>query len=837
MAGAARLLAGWLSLLAALNTLVHYLILLWYSPVYFYLQPSQAGRAGGTGANARRPSASELSCFLTSDGSPLATPVPLLVLGAAVLGCALWVRWPRWRRSFVLCQLCGQTVWLGARVVDVAVEDEYGLSLFSEQARTSMMDPHQWRTMFTGAERRHVMAMGLLCVLGQAGLAAASWLLLRCAWVEATTAELQPPQRAAKSVARSGGGRKVGAGRRMSRVLMTLLVCGAFGLATVGVVFNRTLCRTDFAATRENAWAAAALLRGVAGKNRTGGALSGDNRTEGGAAWPGFFTLMAENGAVAPSPPLGASTLVPNATFFSHSWAHSRSRSRSRSSSSSMRGAQGWRPRAVRWREGFKRPVIMVLADSLRADVVRNATLSPHLHALKARLAPHHQVYHAPNHLSGGHLTQVGMFTALFGLEGYNFKPLFKAREERPEGKQHADRAWAVQWLRAQGYCAIAVSADNWGETYRGPFLFEQFDHVYWPDPADIDAGREVWELDAAAVERAKAIVTTGPPYEECGGAGKRGDHGGQQDSVFVFLFLSSTHEKFSFPPQFGQYHPDVPDTLPVIPLPKRWGRYRNSVMWLDKLVFGELVPDLHAAGAVVAVTGDHGEHFGEHGFRGHARKTGNWYQEGIEVPFVLVHNLSQLELGGGKQQTGSGPGLDPLAGLARQTGHIDIWPSLLDCVVGGEGVDGVRQELPGLSVYRRPPQHGLLRIRGTFPMSLLNKDVECMLSDGRYKVWAMWGTCNAVKNAQEDSEVAANAVSSYGFCPYIIKVTFADDAPIWGPGSLPISRAPGGGNRYGNRGELVERALQGAYAIVETFRRQFGRRLVLPRSWRQYNG
>ena len=85
-----------------------------------------------------------------------------------------------------------------------------------------------------------------------------------------------------------------------------------------------------------------------------------------------------------------------------------------------------------------------------------------------------------------------------------------------------------------------------------------------------------------------------------------------------------------SFSPQFGQYITATSLT-----------RYRSSRCpsgvgatatlhssrscgWTSsKLVFGNIVLELHAAGAVVAVTGDYGEHFDEHGFRHSKRREG----------------------------------------------------------------------------------------------------------------------------------------------------------------------------------------------------------------------
>ncbi len=97
--------------------------------------------------------------------------------------------------------------------------------------------------------------------------------------------------------------------------------------------------------------------------------------------------------------------------------------------------------------------------------------------------------------------------------------------------------------------------------------------------------------------------------------------------------------------------------------LMRSWLRrlYRAEVAFMDRHVgrlLGELTGTGLGARTVVAVTSDHGEGLGDHGWWGH----GILYQEQIHAPLILA-----------------GPGLPPGLEIADPVRHVDVAPTLLD--------------------------------------------------------------------------------------------------------------------------------------------------------------
>lgn len=86
--------------------------------------------------------------------------------------------------------------------------------------------------------------------------------------------------------------------------------------------------------------------------------------------------------------------------------------------------------------------------------------------------------------------------------------------------------------------------------------------------------------------------------------------------------------------------------------------------LWRTDRLIGELYDELEALGlaeeTVIALTGDHGEAFGEHGWFGHGRLL---YEEEVRVPLILI-----------------GPRLAPLGRRSSVLGsHVDLWATLTD--------------------------------------------------------------------------------------------------------------------------------------------------------------
>ena len=98
---------------------------------------------------------------------------------------------------------------------------------------------------------------------------------------------------------------------------------------------------------------------------------------------------------------------------------------------------------------------------------------------------------------------------------------------------------------------------------------------------------------------------------------------------------------------------------------------YLEEVAYLDRRL-GEVLARIEEAGrpTVVLFTGDHGEHFGEHGLMKHGNSL---YEEMVRVPFLL-----------------RAPGVEPGSVLPGTPQLIDVAPTLL-ALAGLEELDGVQ--------------------------------------------------------------------------------------------------------------------------------------------------
>ena len=124
--------------------------------------------------------------------------------------------------------------------------------------------------------------------------------------------------------------------------------------------------------------------------------------------------------------------------------------------------------------------------------------------------------------------------------------------------------------------------------------------------------------------------------------------HKGQR--WFLYLHLMDLHE-YTYDEdsvKFGSAYSDV---------------YDNAILH-ENLVLDRLMAHLAEAGlldtTLIAVTSDHGEHFGEHGHEGHARTV---YREVTEIPLILSFPF-RLEQG---------------LVLDTRTSNVDVFPTLLD--------------------------------------------------------------------------------------------------------------------------------------------------------------
>ena len=172
-----------------------------------------------------------------------------------------------------------------------------------------------------------------------------------------------------------------------------------------------------------------------------------------------------------------------------------------------------------------------------------------------------------------------------------------------------------------------------------------------------------------------------------------------------------TTHFPYPFPPAFAQYgpvsHEDEIGTWSQLfraPLDrdKLWNRYRNSALSVESQLVA-FAASLDPQRNVIAITGDHGESFGEDGALVHGSRASDAQ---TRVPLLIV-------------------GAGVTAGtVATPTSHLDVVPTLLHAATGVadpvRGLDG--RDLLGdtrprddvfVAPYKLAQPYDLLWLRG----------------------------------------------------------------------------------------------------------------------------
>jgi uncharacterized protein len=284
-----------------------------------------------------------------------------------------------------------------------------------------------------------------------------------------------------------------------------------------------------------------------------------------------------------------------------------------------------------------RRDIVIVVIDSWRSDEL-TPDVTPNLFAFSGRSA----VFR--NHWSASNATDWSMFSILHGL-----LPPYYVTQAREAGPPLFRRA------RELGYRAGVFwgTSANLGEDAELKDL----------DPSDVHIQRTTGDIvaqDRWTVDRFEEFARSVPP----------------ETPLLAVVFLAAPHAPYWFDAADAPFEPyektlryaslqfDDPATIPLVR-----NRYRNALRFSDGEV-GRMLAVLKERGrlddAVVAVTGDHGEMFKEHGAWGHGR---GFSAEELHVPLVL-HGL---------------PGLERGSVIDRSTSHLDLSPTLLR-LLGAEG-------------------------------------------------------------------------------------------------------------------------------------------------------
>ena len=288
----------------------------------------------------------------------------------------------------------------------------------------------------------------------------------------------------------------------------------------------------------------------------------------------------------------------------------------------------------------FKRrpDIVVLLAESLRWDMMTRQVM-PHL----AQMAARPNCAAAEQHYAGGHLTQYGTFSLLYGMASYAFLPFMK------EGRQSDPLAA----LRANGYSLDAFDATGLLSYTIAPLV-----------PSQFDAYHTMLGRDSSVTDSMVAMLSK--PADK---------------PRFVFGFFYSTHGPYFHPEQYDRFPTTGSGTNTRDEL---FNRYRNSAGYLDALIArldSVLAPRIADGSTVLVFAGDHGEEFWEFGLLGHAAVA--FQDVRTRVPMLLCF---------------------PEARAAQMTlsTHADVLPTLFDWM-GASGWDSTR--ITGRSLLSSVPR------------------------------------------------------------------------------------------------------------------------------------
>ena len=171
-------------------------------------------------------------------------------------------------------------------------------------------------------------------------------------------------------------------------------------------------------------------------------------------------------------------------------------------------------------------------------------------------------------------------------------------------------------------------------------------------------------------------------------------DGTGQPTPSFDFLFLTSSHSPYLFPPEYARFQP-LPKVSGGYALDKMTdatpykNQYHNSLAYIDAQlgrIFGHPEWQRRLANTWVVITGDHAEEFNENGVGhwGHGSNFSRWQTQTA----LVVH----------------APGRRP-AVESRLTLHQDVVPTLMQDALGCAGPAG--DYANGANLFQPPEQRG----------------------------------------------------------------------------------------------------------------------------------
>jgi hypothetical protein len=238
--------------------------------------------------------------------------------------------------------------------------------------------------------------------------------------------------------------------------------------------------------------------------------------------------------------------------------------------------------------------VLFILVDTLRWD-----QLTPEIMPNLYRFASRADCVRPAHHYSGGTITATGSYSFLTGLYAHHYPYLAQGRSTSP--------AFAV--LKSNGYKIVGLDGSGLLD-YSPPVInASDFDEYHLLR----EKRREQSDLELASSLIKRRPSPGAPPH-------------------FLFGFFYSPHDPYFFPPGAKEIF-----TKKAPPAKALYARYQKASHYVDELlgkVLEAYEEDWEAGKLVIAVTGDHGEEFGEFGLVGHASVRFQYPR--IRVPLVL---------------------------------------------------------------------------------------------------------------------------------------------------------------------------------------------------------
>lgn len=327
--------------------------------------------------------------------------------------------------------------------------------------------------------------------------------------------------------------------------------------------------------------------------------------------------------------------------------------------------------------------IIMLVVESWQASAL-NAEIMPNV----ARFS--HKTTRFEQHISGGSATIPGLFSLFYGLHP-SYYPAFKSTPA-------ANPSEFTETLADQGFAVRAFTNSNLDRYSMRRLIFPRVRNSHFYQE----------KTDAEVVNRFIEQYQNEPS---------------QAQPRFDFVFLTSSHSPYRYPPEFTRFTP-LPSVKGGYAFNKHADNtpykndYHNSLFYVDHLL-GKILDQLEQAGALehswVIITGDHAEEFNENqaGFWGHGSNFTRWQ---THTP-LLVHAPGQK-----------------VARLEKNvSSHQDIVPTLMQDALGCK--TAVEAYSTGANLFALPEQR-------SFVMSSYYNNAYWMegtvldRSTGKYYAW-----------------------------------------------------------------------------------------------------